>query len=152
MNKSYNTVTGFVDERDDEPEPKLKYYALLRLSSEGGLDFERIGQTLGLSPTTTCRRGERRGPRSPASRADVWMYQPLPDAEPLDKQLDALQLALRPHVTFLRGLKEHASVRVMLGYSSNVDHGGFVLPPRCLEIFRDLEVDFEVSIVVVVHE
>lgn len=152
--KSYNTLTGFA--KGEEPHdqgPRLQYYALLRIFSESGLDFARIGNALGVEPTKSRRRGERPGPRSPASTGDVWMYQPsLAATEPLHRHIDELWSILRPHLKFLRDLKALASVRVLLGYSSNIDHAGIVIPPGSLEMFVALDVPLELSIVVVVDE
>ena len=148
--RSFNTLAGFV--AGDEPEdmePVFAHHATLRIFSETGLDFEELGATLGVAPTTTGRRGERVGPRSPPNKGDIWMYRtPVPADRDLHEHIDALWAALKPSSAFLRILKERATVQVSLGYSSNIDHAGMNIPYRSLEIFTALELDLGLSIVV----
>lgn len=152
--KSFDTLRGFVTGQEPEGiEPAFAYHATLRIFNEGGLDFEEIGATLGLIPTTSGRRGERVGPRSPLNRGDIWMYRaPTPANGDLHEHIDELWNVLKPHTEFLRRLKERATVDVFLGYSSNIDHAGIKIPHASLEIFAALEVDFGLSIIVQVDE
>jgi hypothetical protein len=148
--KSFNTLAGLVagDEPDDM-EPVFAHHATLRIFSEAGLDFEELRATLGLTPTTTGRRGERVGPRSPANKGDIWMYRAAVSADrDLHEHIDALWEALKPSSAFIRGLKERTTVQVFLGYSSNIDHAGINIPVRSLEMFTTLELDFGLNIVV----
>lgn len=152
--KEYNTLAGFVEGQEaEDQQPRCHHYAILRIFSEEGLDFEQLSKHLGVAPTKSRRRGERPGPRSPASEGDVWMYQPsLAAAEPLHRHIEELWSVLRPHGDFLRQMKNQAAVRVLLGYSSNIDHAGVVVPARHLELFVALDIDFELSIVVVADD
>jgi hypothetical protein len=148
--KSFNTLRGFVAGNEKQGAPRaFTHYAILRVFSEVGLDFENIGTTLGVSATTTLRRGERVGPRSPASKGDLWMYRaPVSEERELSEHIDALWQTLRTHTTFLRMLKERATVEIILGYSSNIDHAGVRIGHASLEMFTTLEVDMELNIVV----
>lgn len=146
----FNTLRGTVT--GDEPtdfEESFSHHATLRIFSESGLDFGAIESTLRLAPTAIRRRGQRAGSHGPPSKHDVWMYR-APVAEHLDlpEHIDALWGALKPKADFLRDLKRSAEVEVYLGYSSNVDHAGVHVPRRSLEIFTELDLAFQLSIVV----
>ncbi len=108
---------------------------------------------VGFGPTATGRRGESIGPRSPPNKGDVWMYHPpLAEDRDLGEHVEALWQVLAPHAGFLTSLKAHARVEVFLGYSSNIDHGGIVIPNHALEIFTKLGLDLNLNIVVQLDE
>jgi hypothetical protein len=46
-------------------------------------------------------------------------------------------------------LKQSATVDVFCGYRSNCDHAGIEVPWQSLEIFREVQIPFGVSIIVV---
>jgi len=148
--RSFNTLAGFVAGGEPEDlEPVFEHHATLRIFSEAGLDFEELNATLGLRPTTTGRRGERVGPRSPPNKGDIWMYRaPVPADRNLHEHIDALWQALKPSSAFLCRLKERATVQAFLGYSSNIDHAGINIPHRSLEMFTTLELEFALTIIV----
>jgi len=146
--KSFRTLRGFL--RGDEPdEPTyFAYDACLRIHGDN-LPFQQISQRLGVQPTYFHRKGERLGPRSPAYRDDAWHYRPdLPEAAPLERHIDALWAVVRPHVSYLKSLKQQYKVDVFCGYRSNCDHAGIQVPHTCLELFVALEVPFGVSIII----
>jgi hypothetical protein len=132
-------------------ESEHTYYchgASLRIYGEIG-DLDAISSQLGLEPTHAHRRGERAGPRSPPWPHDMWIYEPpLAEEQPLEEHLRALWRALEPNADYLKGLKEHLTVDVFCGYRSNSGTAGFVVAHDALEIFRVLEVDFGVSVIV----
>ena len=146
--KSFNTLRGFIHgEEPDEP-VGFAYSATLRIHGEG-LPFEEIAERLQVRPTYTHRKGERRGPRSPEYRDDAWHFAPsLPETEPLDRQIEALWSVVKPHVDFLKSLKQRAKVDVFCGYRSSCDHAGIEVPHTCLELFTALEVPFGLSIII----
>lgn len=146
--KAYRTLKGFLSgEEHDEP-AKFAYSATLRIFGQP-LDFEEIGRALGLSPKATHRKGERKGPKSPPYPNDAWFYSPnLPEDQPLGMHIDALWVAIRPSRAFLLELKKSATVNVFLGYRSNVDFAGFAVSYQSLDMFRELEIPFDVSVVV----
>jgi hypothetical protein len=150
--KGFHTLQGFLTgDEPDQMQPIFAHHATLRIFSETGLDFEGIGSALGLIPTTTGRRGDKVGPRSPPNKGDVWMYRAsTPSERDLHEHIDDLWQVLKPHGDFLRRLKAHATVEVFLGYSSNIDHAGVKIPPKSLEMFTALELDLLLNIVVVV--
>ena len=148
--KAYQTLRGFVT--GDEPAdltPTFSYYAMLRISSDSGLDFESIRRELQVAPTATLVRGQRRGPRSQESPEDAWMYRPpVADNADLEEHVNALWSTLKPHEDYILALKASYCVRIILGYSSNIDHAGLVLSSESLELFSRLRVPLELNIVV----
>jgi hypothetical protein len=148
--KSYQTLRGFATgEEPEDFEPSFSYYAILRIFSESRLDFDAIGKTLGLEPSKAKRRGVPNTPNGVPSEFDMWMYTaPVAEQRPLHEHIDALWRVLSPHVKYLKSLKSQATVDVYLGYCSNIDHAGVMVPHQSLEMFRALEIDFGLSIVV----
>lgn len=70
--KTFRTLRGLLaGDEPEEMEPSFRYQAILRIMSDGGLDFEEIETNLGLQPTASRRRGEKAGLRSPPSRQDL---------------------------------------------------------------------------------
>ncbi|MFO0960594.1 MAG: DUF4279 domain-containing protein [Isosphaeraceae bacterium] len=133
----------------EEPGFWFSFSATLRIFGEIG-DFEPITQTLGVTPTHTHRRGGSRRPTSPrAYDHDMWSYTaPLPEDRPLEDHLDALWRVVRPHVDYLKGLKQGLNVDVFCGYRSNCSTAGFEVDHRALAIFTELEVPFGISVIV----
>ena len=76
-------------------------------------------------------------------------YAPVPEDKDMSEHVDALWLALAPHADFIRELKSNASVEIVLGYSSNIDHAGLRIPYGSLQMFIALELDLVMNVVVV---
>jgi hypothetical protein len=132
---------------EDEP-VFFKFSATLRIAGDG-VDFDEISRTLGLSPTHSHRKGERRSPSAEPWQHDVWSYRPVVDrAQPLDKHITALWDAVRPHIAYLRSLKQKFHVDIFCGYRSNSCTAGFKVDYLCLGLFSELEVPFGVSVVI----
>jgi hypothetical protein len=74
---------------------------------------------------------------------------PVEETEPLHAHIDALWNILREHKRYLLSLKSSLTVDVFLTYSSNCDHAGVVVRHESLEMFRELEIPFGLSIIVV---
>jgi len=147
--EAFRTLRGFVNGEEPDEANYFCFCAVLRIHGEG-VPFEEISQRLGVRPTNQHRKGERRGPRSPAYRDDAWQFQPaLPETEPLERHIEALWQVVRPQLEFLRALKQRFQVDVFCGYRSNCDHAGFEVSHRCLELFTALEVPLGVSVIVV---
>ena len=147
--QAFQTLRGFI--RGEEPDEPLyfAYSAMLRIHGDE-LPFEAISKQLGLEPTNVHRKGERRGPRSPPYPDDAWHFQPaLPESAPLAEHIEALWTVLKPHVHYLKSLKQHYKVDVFCGYRSNCDHAGIEVPHKSLELFTALEVPFGVSIIII---
>ncbi|MFO0949796.1 MAG: DUF4279 domain-containing protein [Isosphaeraceae bacterium] len=133
---------------DDESEYWFKSSATLRIFGDIS-DLDAITSVLGVAPTHTHRRGDRRRPTSPhCYEHDMWSYDaPVPADRPLQVHLEALWRVVRPHVAYLKELKQRLTVDVFCGYRSNCGTAGFEVDHRALVIFTELEVPFGVSVV-----
>lgn len=136
-----------VAKTDEEPEYWFKYSTTLRVFGDID-DLGAITAELGVRPTHTHRRGEKRRPTSiHCYQHDMWSYvAPVPEDRPLDVHLEALWRVVRPHVAYLKGLKERLTVDVFCGYRTNCFSAGFEVDHRALVIFTELEVPFGVSV------
>ena len=144
----FRTLRGFLDGEEPDEETYFAYCASLRIFGVLG-DLEDITRRLGVAPTNSHRRGERRRPNSPPHQHDMWAYQaPVPEAEPLDVHIDRLWQTFREHKTYLLELKKTVTVDVFLGYRSNCDHAGLEVPCTSLEMFIELQIPFGVSIII----
>jgi len=132
--------------RSQEPDVEVPVYffrfkVTLRIFGDG-LDFDEISRTLGLTPTHTHQRGERR-------KHDMWSYfPPVAREQPLEDHIMALWNAVRPNIPYLRELKRKFQVDIFCGYRSNCGTAGFQVGHRCLGLFSELEVPFGVSVVI----
>jgi hypothetical protein len=131
----------------EEPEYFFRFGATLRIFGDID-DLEAITAVLGVSPTHMHRQGEKRLPTSfRAYEHDMWSYSaPVPRDRPLEAHLESLWRCVRPHVAYLKGLKERLSVDVYCSYHTNCSTGGFEVDHRALTIFAELEVPFGVSV------
>jgi len=122
------------------------YSASLRIFGEG-VEIDAISGALGLEPTHVHRKGDSRGKLSPYEH-DMWSYSPaLAEEEPLERHVDALWAALKPHKHYLLELKKRFTVDVFLGYRSNCETAGIEVPHTSLEMFTELQVPFGLSII-----
>ena len=146
--REYRTLRGWLaGEEPDEP-PYFAHSATLRIFGEIS-DLDEITRALGLTPTDTHRRGDKKGPRSPGYPHDMWRYcAPVHEEEPLGAHIDALWERVRPHTSYLLDLKKRLTVDVFLGYRSNCDHAGIEVPHTSLEMFVSLQVPFGVSVII----
>lgn len=113
--------------------------------------LDEITKTLGVEPTRTHRRGERRRVKSQGPyEDDGWHYEaPVPEEKPLTEHLEALWSVVCNHVDYLKELKTQGlSVDIFCGYRSDCDHAGFTVAPGALRIFRELDVPFGVSVII----
>jgi hypothetical protein len=146
--ESFRTLRGFVEGSETDEPTYFGYSATLRIFGES-LDFDQITRTLGIPPTSSHRKGDRRGPRSTPYKHDMWMLSPdLTEEQPLAEHIDALWAAIRHSEEYLRRLKTIATVDVFLGYRSNVDTAGVEVPHTSLEMFVRLEIPLGLSIII----
>ncbi len=146
--KRFRTLRGFLN--GDEPnEPDyFAYSATLRVFGDD-LDLDEITHRIGIQPTRSHRKGEKKGPRSPEFKHDLWSYSPsIVEDRPLEDHINALWEQIRPVRDYLVSLKKIATVDVFLGYRSNIDHAGVEVPHTCLEMFTSLEIPFGISIII----
>lgn len=146
--KMFRTLRGSLNGEEPDEANYFCFSATLRVHGDG-VPFEEISERLGVAPTHLHRQGERRGPSSLAWRDDAWHFQPaVSENEPLELHLEALWEVVRPHVEYLKALKQRFQVDVFCGYRSNCDTAGFEVSHKCLVLFTALEVSFGVSVVV----
>lgn len=146
--KTFRTLRGFLEGHEPDEDTRFAFSATLRIFGDIP-DVEAISQRLGLQPTHIHRKGESRREGRPAWPHDMWSYTAdLHESEPLERHIDALWAVLKPHRKYLLGLKKKAKVDVFLGYRSNCDHAGIEVPHTALEMFRELEIPFGLSIII----
>ncbi|MCX2781350.1 DUF4279 domain-containing protein [Microbulbifer thermotolerans] len=125
----------------------FNYSAALRIYSESGVDFEEIENRLG-QPSRKHRKGDRRGPKSPPYKHDMWSLESgIDEEENLEDHLFALWGILKPHKEYLLALKKSAKVDIFCGYRSSSHTAGVDISYRALELFKELEIDFSLSII-----
>jgi Domain of unknown function (DUF4279) len=145
---------GFIDpqvslnKNGRDEEIYFAYSATLRIF--GAIpDLNEITERLGVTPTGSHRRGDRRGPKWPPYEHDMWMFEvPIKESEPLHVHIDELWNVLRDRKEYLLQLKKNLTVDVFLGYRSNCDHAGFEVRHQSLEMFTELQIPFGVSVII----
>ena len=141
-------MRGFLAGKEGDEDTYFAYSATLRIFGEIA-NMEEISAALGLQPTHSHRKGEKRNEQAQAYLHNMWSYDPpLDKSEPLHRHIDALWLKLKPHKHYLVNLKKSVSVDVFLGYRSNCDTAGIEVPHTTLEMFSELEIPFGVSIII----
>ena len=120
--------------------------ASLRIFGDN-LDTQEIGRTLGLMPTHSHRKGERRAATAEPFREDMWSYDaPIDRRRPLQEQIMALWQAIRPQIHYLRNLKPRCHVDVFCGYQGRDCPAVFKVDHVCLGLFAELEVPLIFSV------
>jgi hypothetical protein len=146
--ESFRTLKGFVEGSETDEPTYFAYSASLRIFGDA-VDFDEITRTLGMAPTHSHRKGDKKGPRSPPYKHDMWSFSPnVAEQRPLAEHIDALWSAIRHSEEYLRRLKAFATVDVFLGYRSNVDTAGVEIPHKSLEMFTRLEIPLGLSIII----
>lgn len=144
----FQTLRGALVGHEPDEAPYFAYSATLRVFGDQ-LDLDAITQHLGLMPTNAHCKGEQRSPRAVAYQHDLWAYQPpVAEDQPLAVHIDTLWTHIKHATTYLRTLKQIATVDVFLGYRTNIDHAGIEVPATSLTMFMELEIPFRISIIV----
>lgn len=148
-NESVRAPNGGSSGEGSEQEIYFAYSATLRIFGDIP-DLDEITGRLGVTPSDTHRKGDRGwGPNLPPYEHDMWSYNaPVKKAEPLHVHVDALWNIFRERKEYLLQLKRDLKVDVFLGYRSNCDHAGVEVPYQSLEMFRELQIPFGLSIIV----
>jgi len=146
--KKFRTLRRFFRGDESDEGTYFAYSATLRIF--GVLpDLQVITDTLGVKPMRALHKGDRLRPRSPPLTHDRWHYRPdVSETEPLEVHINALWVAIKDHSDFIKNLKRRATVDVFLGYRSICESAGFEVPHTCLKLFVELEIPFEVSIII----
>jgi hypothetical protein len=146
--ESWPTLPHSSGVEEQDKNVRFAYSASIRIFGHNA-DLDDITKHLGVVPTHSHRQGERRGPNSSTYEHDMWSYTiPLEETEPLHAHLDALWNTFKEHKQYLLQLKRDLTVDVFLAYTSNCDHAGVEVPYQSLEIFKELQVPFGLSIIV----
>lgn len=121
-------------------------FAALRIVGDD-VDFDDIGEHLGLRPTSTMRRGDSMTPLDEAATNDVWTYRAEVRREkPPADHLAVLKRLLDPHSAYLRSLAAKWKVSIYCSYQTDFAQGGFVVPTNLAGMFRDYGADLEIAI------
>lgn len=145
---SFETLRGFLNGQEPRDQPYFAYRASLRVFGVIP-DLREITNRLGVEPTHSHRRGDRRKETSPPYRHDLWRYTaPLREEEPLHAHIDALWDIFMNKKQHLLEFKRNLSVDVFLGYRSNCDQAGIKIPYDSLKMFTELQIPFGLSIIV----
>ena len=79
----------------------------------------------------------------------MWTFRaPVSETRPLHEHIDSLWSHLRGKEAVIADLKRSFHVDVFLGYRSNCDTAGVVIPPTSLEMFVVLGLPLGLSIIV----
>jgi hypothetical protein len=96
----------------------FNYSATLRIRGDIG-NFDDITRLLGIQLTHKYKKGERKGPRSPKYKNDLWSFSPNIDEEKeLPDHIDGLWDAIKNKKDVLLKLKEELKIDVFLGGTS----------------------------------
>lgn len=110
-------------------------------------DFDEITKVVGVKPTYIHRKGDKLSEHSKPRLHDMWSYEPnISEEENLSVHLNALWAAIGQNSQAIKALKESLTVNIFCAYSSNCDHAGFSTSYQSLTIFNELEVPFDVSV------
>jgi len=116
-------------------------------------DLNEISKIVGVKPTHTHLKGDKRTETSKPRPSDMWLYEPnIHETEKLSKHLNALWAAIGENAEGIKRLKKNLTVNVFCGYRSNCDHAGFDVDYNSLTIFKELEVPFDVSVMLLPEE
>jgi hypothetical protein len=146
--QEFRTLKGFLTGSEPDEENYFSYSASLRIFGNIG-DLNDITNNLGCEPTSFYCKGDRKGPDSPPFKHDMWSYTaPIDEKEPFERHIDGLWRKLKPHKAYLLLLKKSLSVDVFLGYRTNCETAGIMVPYKSLEMFNALKIPFGISIIV----
>jgi hypothetical protein len=109
------------------------------------LDLKEITQRLGLTPTSSGRKGEIRNSarvKNPRPRRNsFWLLKsPLPDLQPLQEHLQWLVDKLEPKREVLEELARRFQIKFICGFSSGNGQGGCTLDPGLLARLSSFEI------------
>ena len=130
--------------------PYFSYSATLRIYGHIS-DLDAVSRELQITPTHTHRRGDARRIGARPYSQDMWSYEVPEDAtKPLSAHLRLLRARLIGKLACLKSYRENgATVDIFCGYRTNCDHAGFEVEPDALQIFVELEIPLNVSVIIV---
>ena len=135
-----------------DEKPYFCYSASLRIYGNIS-DLKEISKIVGVEPTHTHLKVDKRIETSKPRPSDMWLYEPnTHETENLSKHLDALWTAIGKNAEGIKTLKQNLTVNIFCGYRSNCDHAGFEVDYNSLTIFKALEVPFDISVMLLPEE
>lgn len=112
----------------------------------GEFNSEDISEELGLSPSYVNRKGEK-DRFGEIFDSDIWVItSPLGKSESPQKHLEWFVEQFENRYDILRKIKNSSKIDIFCGLTS-IDQSGFSLSPKTLSIFQDLEINLEVSLI-----
>lgn len=131
---------------EDEP-VYFRYSASLRIFSDDIMDLDAITNYLGITPSYSHLKGEMNYKKT--FENSMWLFEvDLPEETHLDFHIQLLWSLLKPLKEKIIKLKEDFKVDIFCGYRSNSDTAGLVLEPSNLEMFIELNIPFQLSIII----
>lgn len=130
--------------------PYFAYSASLRVMNAPELHNE-ISKITGIEPSECHCIGDIANVKSGRKwENDIWIISsPLSKYKDLTEHLRWLQKKIKPHFKYFKMLiKKGVKIDIFCGYSSDCDTAGFCIKPEALEIFVELEIPLEVSVIV----
>jgi hypothetical protein len=135
--------------RGDEPDDEFYFAYSASLRIFGVIPaMDELTRRLGVLPTSSHRKGDSRAPRSQPYQHDMWFYRVSIEKDvPLHVHIDELWNIFRLRRDYLLELQKSLTVDVFLGYRTDCRTAGVEVPYQSLEIFRELQVPFQLSII-----
>ncbi len=118
----------------------------LRIS--GDFDPSEVTDVLDIVPSYTHRKGQGGNRKSiPPFYCDRWLLEsPLSKEESLENHFLWLIEKIESKYDILREIKKYASIDIYVGIIS-IDMNSFLLSPKVLSIFHNLQIGLEVSLI-----
>jgi hypothetical protein len=112
----------------------------------GEFDVASLSEALALEPSYSHKKGVV-GQIQTVFDSDMWSLKaPLDRTLPLEKHLEWLVDQFESRYEILKRIKTYAKIDVFCGITTG-EQSGFSLSPKALSIFRDLEINLEVSLI-----
>jgi len=136
----------------EEVEYYFAYSASLRIFGDN-IDLDEVNDLLKVEPSSFNKAGDKfvyKGKETSRTfEKDVWkLSSPLNEEIHLDEHLNYLKGILIDKSDAIGKLKEKYEIDIFCGYRSNCDHAGFKVNSKSLELFTELDVDFNVSVII----
>jgi hypothetical protein len=132
------------------PSPgEFKFTAAFRIIDSANLHAEITSRIS--APSSTASRGDPI-PHLTGRKVshDMWVFDsPLPEECSWSEHLDWLDQKLRPHITYLRTLRERGvEMDIYLGYRSDHDYSEFQICPGSFDIAAAIGVPISITLIV----
>jgi hypothetical protein len=124
----------------------MTVHAKASLRIMGEFDIESLSREIGLTASYSHKKGEIGRIRG-AFNSDMWRISaPLDKDLPLQQHLEWLVEQMQGRYEVLERVKQFAKIDIFCSITSG-EQGGFSLSPKALSIFNDLQINMEVSLI-----